>query len=168
MTDAELNKSAKRVQEALKEKGLDFKVVELSTSTRTAQDAATSIGCEIAQIVKSLIFRTKETHQPLLVLASGINRVDEKTIAAHVGESITKADADYTREVTGYAIGGIPPVGHKTTIKTLIDEDLLQYDDLWAAAGTPNAVFKMQSLRLQDLTKGTVVTGHAIFPLYGH
>lgn len=157
MTDAELNKSAKRVQEVLKEKGLDFKVVELSTSTRTAQDAATSIGCEVAQIVKSLIFHTKEARQPVLVLASGVNRVNEKTIAAHVGEPIAKADADYTREVTGYAIGGIPPVGHKTAIKTLIDEDLLQYNDVWAAAGTPNAVFNLKSLMLQDLTNGKLL-----------
>lgn len=157
MNTTDLSKSAQRVQEALAEKGFEFKVVELSTSTRTAQDAAASIGCEVAQIVKSLIFCTNKTHQPLLVLASGINQVNEKTIAEHIGETSTKAGADYIREVTGYAIGGIPPIGHKTAINTLIDEDLLQYDNLWAAAGTPHAVFQLKSLVLQNLTNGTVL-----------
>lgn len=117
MIISDLSKSAKRVQEALALKGLDFKVVELSQSTRTAQDAAQSIGCEVAQIIKSLIFCTKETRRPILVLTCGINRVNEKVIAAHVGESITKADADFIREITGYAIGGIPPIGHKNPLK---------------------------------------------------
>jgi len=157
MNTTDLSRSAQRVQKALMEKSIEFKVVELSTSARTAQDAAASIGCEVAQIVKSLIFCTKETHRPLLILVSGINRVNEKIIADHVGEAIKKADADFTRDVTGYAIGGIPPLGHKTIIHTLIDEDLLQHDDLWAAAGTPHAVFCLKSLMLQDLTNGTVL-----------
>lgn len=104
-----LSKSAQNVQDALSKKGLSFKVVELAASTRTANDAAATIGCEVAQIIKSLIFRTRDTHRPILVLASGVNRVNEKTIEMQLGEKITKADADFTREVTGFAIGGIPP-----------------------------------------------------------
>ena len=152
-----LSKSASRVQDFLKTKGLEFKVVELSASTRTANDAANAIGCTVAQIVKSLIFCTKETKRPILVLASGVNRVDEKLVSNHVGEKIEKADAAFALEVTGYAIGGIPPVAHKKQIITFIDQDLLQYPELWAAAGTPNAVFCLKSVNLQDLTLGKVV-----------
>lgn len=152
-----LSRSAQSVQDALAKKGLQFKVVELPASTRTANDAAATIGCEVAQIVKSLIFQT-ETHKPILVLASGINRVNEKTIEAQVGEKITKADADFTRAVTGFAIGGIPPVGHKQKILTFVDEDLLKYQELWAAAGTPNAVFNLNSVDLQNLTDGKIIS----------
>ncbi len=122
-----LSKSAQRLQDILHQKGLDFKVVELSSSTRTANEAAETIGCEVAQIIKSLIFRTKTSNRPILVLASGINRVNEESIELELEEKISKADADFTREVTGYAIGGIPPVGHKQIIDTFIDEDLLKY-----------------------------------------
>ena len=152
-----LSKSAQSVQDVLNKKGMHAKVVELPASTRTAQDAASAIGCEVAQICKSLIFRTKNSHRPILVLASGVNRVDEKLIAKAVGEEITKADADFTREVTGFAIGGIPPIGHKQSIETFIDEDLLKLGELWAAAGTPNAVFSLESAALQDLTQGRVI-----------
>lgn len=153
-----LSKSAQSVQDALGKKGVTFKVVELPSSTRTAQEAADTIGCEVAQIVKSLIFRTKETNKPILVLASGINRVNEKLIEKILGEKITKADAEFTREHTGFAIGGVPPLGHKNTIDTFIDEDLLNYEILWAAAGTPNAVFDLHSSELKDLTNGKVVS----------
>ncbi|MCB1109914.1 MAG: YbaK/EbsC family protein [Chlamydiia bacterium] len=152
-----LSKSAQNVQEALNQKGVVTKVVELPASTRTADEAAQAIGCIVAQIVKSLIFQTKETHRPILVLASGVNRVNEKLIGKAVGEKIRKADADFTREVTGFAIGGIPPIGHKTPIATYIDEDLLQHQTLWAAAGTPHAVFSLDSSLLVDLTQGTVI-----------
>jgi prolyl-tRNA editing enzyme YbaK/EbsC (Cys-tRNA(Pro) deacylase) len=148
-----LSKSAQNVQNILSQKGLVFEVIELSSSTRTAQDAANTIGCEIAQIVKSLLFRTKSTSQPVLILASGINRVHEKTIEKMILEKITKADADFTREITGYAIGGIPPVGHKQKINHIfIDKDLLKFETLWAAAGTPNAVFRLRSSDLESLT----------------
>lgn len=153
-----LSKSAQSVQDALTEKGVEFKVVELSASTRTAQEAADTIGCEVAQIIKSLVFRTKETNKPILVLASGVNRVNEKTIEKHVGEKITKADADFTREKTGFVIGGVPPLGHKMKIETFIDEDLLKYEILWAAAGTPNAVFDLHSAELAELTTGKVIS----------
>ena len=153
-----LSKSAQSVQDKLSEKGLSFKIIELAASTRTAQEAAEAIGCDVAQILKSLIFRTQVSSQPILVLASGINRVNEKTIAALLGEKILKADADFTREATGFAIGGIPPIGHTQKITTLIDEDLLQYDELWAAAGTPHAVFSLKSSEIADLTEGQIVS----------
>lgn len=92
-----------------------------------------------------------------MILASGSNRVDEKMIAEHIGEKIDKADADFTKEVTGYAIGGIPPIGHKTKILTLIDKDLLEYNELWAAAGMPNAVFSLESKQLVSLTGADVI-----------
>ena len=152
-----LSRSAQSVQTALSSKGFAFEVMELPASTRTAQDAANTIGCEVAQIVKSLIFKTVETNRPILILASGINRVDEKKIVAHVGEKFAKADAAFTREATGFAIGGIPPAGHKNKIETYIDEDLLQYDTLWAAAGTRNAVFSLKPVNLKELTGGKVI-----------
>lgn len=148
-----LAKSAVSVQEALDELGLECKVLELPSSTRTAIDAASSIGCDIGHIVKSLVFRTKKTGKTVLVLASGPNQVDIKTIEDCVGESITKADADFVRNITGFAIGGIPPVGHKNAIDFIyIDQDLMEIDEVWAAAGTPNAVFCIKS---QDLLKAT-------------
>lgn len=153
-----LAKSASSVQAALNKKGIDTRVVELDSSARTAIDAANSIGCEVAQIAKSLIFMTKDSQKPVLVLASGPNRVDEKLIKSYVGEKIVKADADFTRKVTGFAIGGIPPIGHREAIEYIfIDEDLLQYESLWAAAGTPNAVFNLKGSDLIDMTEGKVV-----------
>lgn len=153
MMQLKLAKSAVSVQEALYKLGLDCKVLELPNSTRTALDAASAIGCEISQIVKSLIFKTKKTEKTVLVLASGPNQVDIKTIEDCARESITKADADFVREVTGFAIGGIPPVGHKNAIDFIyIDQDLMELDEVWAAAGTPNAVFCIKS---QDLFKAT-------------
>lgn len=154
----QLAKSAQSVQEALNLAGLTCKVLELPNSTRTASDAAASIGCTPSQIVKSLIFQTKNTARPILVLASGPKRVNEKQIELYVGESIVKADADFTRHVTGFAIGGIPPVGHKNSIDLIyIDEDLLALNEVWAAAGTPNAVFCIKSTELVRLTHGTVI-----------
>lgn len=155
-----LSKSAQIIQDALSAKGINFTVIELPSSTRTAQDAANTIGCSIGQIVKSLIFKTKESGQPILVLASGPNRVHEEKIEAEIGQKITKADADFTREVTGFAIGGIPPLGHKNKIQTFIDQDLLQYAEVWAAAGTPNAVFSLKSSDLQSLTDGKIIVIH--------
>jgi prolyl-tRNA editing enzyme YbaK/EbsC (Cys-tRNA(Pro) deacylase) len=157
--DESLTKSAQSVQTALNQKGLECKVVELSDSTRTAQDAASAIGCDVAQIVKSLIFKTKVTHKPVLILASGPNRVSEKVIESYLNEKITKADADFVRQVTGFAIGGIPPIGHKQRIDFIfIDEDLLKFSSVWAAAGTPNAVFNLQSKDLLEMTNGKIVS----------
>lgn len=154
-----LSKSAKSVQDALFEKNLTSEVMELSSSTRSANDAAATIGCDVAQIIKSLLFKTKNTDRPVLVLASGINRVNEKTIEKLVGEEIVKADAVFARDITGFAIGGIPPIGHKQKINlTFVDEDLFKFEILWAAAGTPNAVFSLHSRDLEILIDGKIVS----------
>ncbi|HXT07974.1 MAG TPA: YbaK/EbsC family protein [Roseiarcus sp.] len=145
--------SALRVQAALGEK---FEVLEFDAGTRTAADAAAAIGCMVAEIAKSLLFRAKESGRPVLVVASGVNRVDEKKVAAVIGEKIARADADFVREQTGFAIGGVPPVGHAVAPLTLIDEDLLTFATIWAAAGTPNAVFKLTPAQLVELTGGRV------------
>ncbi len=154
----ELAASARRVQEAVAARGFAFQVVEFPASTRTAVEAAAAVGCAVAQIAKSLIFRTKATQQPILVIASGANRVNEKRLRDLVGEPIEKADADYARERTGFAIGGIPPVGHREALTIFIDEDLLTLGDIWAAAGTPNAVFRLPAADLPALTGGTVAS----------
>ncbi|AKN30776.1 membrane protein [Clostridium carboxidivorans P7] len=153
-----LKKSAQKVQTVLNEFGFELNVVELSDSTRTAQEAANTIGCTVSQIAKSLIFKGKSSQKPILIIASGTNRVNEKVIKEHIGEKLQKADADFVLEHTGFAIGGIPPIGHKDSIITLIDEDLMQYDEIWAAAGTPNAVFKLTPKILVEITKGDVIS----------
>ena len=152
----ELKGSSRRVQAALEASGADFEVREFPESTRTAAEAAQVIGCEIAQIAKSLIFRAKDSKRSVLVIASGVNRVDEKKLAALLGEKIGRADPDFVREKTGYAIGGVPPLAHREDPVTFIDRDLLAYEAIWAAAGTPNAVFPLRSDRLADLTGGSV------------
>jgi len=153
-----LSASARRVQDTLGRLGLVLQVIELPDSTRTAVDAAQAIGCTVAQIAKSLIFQTAETDSPVLVITSGANRVNEKTIAALMGEKIEKADADFVRQSTGFVIGGVPPVGHIKDVKTFIDEDLLQYDEIWAAAGTPHAVFSLTPDDLVRATGGIVIS----------
>jgi prolyl-tRNA editing enzyme YbaK/EbsC (Cys-tRNA(Pro) deacylase) len=155
-----LTKSAQSVQDALRLKGIEnSKVLELSDSTRTAVDAAAAIGCDVAQIVKSLIFKTQETEKAVLILVSGKNRVDERIIESHIGEKITKADAAFTREVTGFAIGGIPPIGHKQIIPFIfIDEDLLGFESVWAAAGTPNAVVNLETKDFPQVTGGKAIS----------
>lgn len=154
----ELSASARKVQDTLAALDLDFQVVELPSSTRTAQEAADSVGCAVEQIIKSLVFRALETDRPIVVLASGGNRVNENGLAQIVGEPIGKANADFVRERTGFAIGGVPPVGHSEVIDTYIDEDLLQYEYLWAAAGTPNAVFRLRAADIKRMTGGRVVS----------
>ncbi|MCC7512008.1 MAG: YbaK/EbsC family protein, partial [Anaerolineae bacterium] len=145
----QLSASAQKIQDLLRELGYDYVVLERAESTRTAQEAADRAGCELGQIVKSLIFRGKGSGKPILVLTSGANRVDEKRIAEYAGEAIGKADADFARAVTGFAIGGVPPIGHPEKIETYLDEDFLQYETVWAAAGTPNAIFELKTVDLQ-------------------
>lgn len=152
-----LKKSAEKVQTVLNEFGFELNVMELSDSTRTAQEAATTIGCTVSQIAKSLIFKGKTSQKPILIVASGTNRVSEKAIKQYIGEKLEKADADFVLEHTGFAIGGIPPIGHKNPITTFIDEDLMQYEEIWAAAGTPNAVFKLTPKTLSEITSGNIV-----------
>lgn len=158
MSTQSLSPSAQKVQEALSQFGLELQVVELAASTRTAQEAAAAVGCTVGQIVKSLVFRGRSTHTPILVIASGSNRVNEKTIKALMGEAIEKPDADYVRQRTGFVIGGVPPVGHSEKLRTFIDEDLLQYNEIWAAAGTPNAVFRLTPTDLQTITSGEIIS----------
>lgn len=153
----ELRPSARRVQEALSALGLSYDVRELPASTRTAPEAATAVGCPLEQIVKSLVFRRKAGQQPLLVIASGANRVNERRLAELAGEPVERADADYVRQRTGFAIGGVPPLGHSEPVETLIDQDLMRFAEVWAAAGTPNALFRLAPADLPVMTNGQVV-----------
>lgn len=152
-----LDPSAQRVQEILWRFGPEFIVIEFSDSTRTAQEAAERLNCHLGQIVKSLVFKTKASNKGVLVLTSGANRVDETKISHYIGEPLIRADADFVHTVTGFAIGGVPPIGHSQPMETFIDEDLMQYPVVWAAAGTPNAVFKLSSSDLGKITRGKVI-----------
>jgi prolyl-tRNA editing enzyme YbaK/EbsC (Cys-tRNA(Pro) deacylase) len=154
---SKLSSSAQRVQDALHELGLDLSVIELPDSTRTAVEAAQAVGCGVGQIVKSLVFRAKRSRRPILVIASGKNRVSEAKIEALIDEPLGKADADFVRQETGFAIGGVSPVGHINRLETFIDVDLLSYDTVWAAAGTPYAVFRLDPDDLERMTDGRVV-----------
>ncbi|MGD3108493.1 YbaK/EbsC family protein [Streptomyces sp. YGL11-2] len=152
-----ISKRARQFQETLRERGLDLTVVELPDSTRTADDAARTLGCEKGQIVKSLVFKDTVTGAPVMVLASGPNRVDEKVVAQQLGRTVGKADADFVKRVTGYSIGGVPPLGHKEELTLLVDRDLLDFDETWAAAGTPHAVFKIPGKITEILPEHQVV-----------
>ena len=160
MRDDEVNlsTSAQRVQDELARKGLKIQVVELPDSTRTAQEAAEAVQCEVGQIVKSLVFRAgKSGASAVLVLTSGANRVDEEAMSRRVGKRIMMADPKFVRENTGFAIGGVPPVGHTIPLQTFIDRSLMDFDFVWAAAGTPRAVFRLTPDELLDLTGGEVL-----------
>lgn len=149
--------AAQRVQTALSALGLVLQVREFPQGTRTAQDAAAAVGCAVGQIVKSLIFKAADG-AGVLALVSGSNRVDEKKISALLGQAIGKADADFVRAKTGFAIGGVPPLAHAEPLLTLIDEDLLHYDIIWAAAGTPSTVFRLTPAELAQVApQGRVV-----------
>ena len=153
-----LSPSAQKIQDTLDSLGYNYTVIEHTESTRTAQEAADRAGCQLGQIVKSLIFRGKTSGKPILVLTSGANRVDEKRISGYAGEHISRADADFVRAVTGFAIGGVPPIGHVQKMETYLDEDFLQYPTIWAAAGTPNAIFELKTEDLQKMTDGRIAT----------
>lgn len=155
---SELRKSAQRVQEALDRSGISLTVVELPGSTRTAAEAAAAIGTTVAQIAKSLVFKTRETGLPVLVIASGTNRVNTDKIGAILGEPIGMADPDFVREHTGFVIGGVPPTGHVIPVRTLIDEDLLKFTEIWAAAGTPHAVFRLTPTDLIKLCGKQIIS----------
>jgi len=152
-----LSSSAQKIQDLLTSLGYEYRVIEHAESTRTAQEAADRAGCELGQIVKSLIFRGKTSGKPILVLTSGSNRVDEHLISQYAGESIGRADADFVRAVTGFAIGGVPPLGHTQKMETYFDEDFLQYQTIWAAAGTPKAIFELTPTDLLKMTDGKAV-----------
>jgi prolyl-tRNA editing enzyme YbaK/EbsC (Cys-tRNA(Pro) deacylase) len=153
----QLSPSAQKIQNILRGLGPNYKVIEFIESTRTAQEAANRVGCQLGQIVKSLIFKGRSSNKGILVLTSGLNRVNENKISQYAEESIGRADPEFVRTMTGFAIGGVPPVGHAQPLETYIDEDLLQYTDVWAAAGTPNAVFQLPSSDLVKITSGKIV-----------
>jgi prolyl-tRNA editing enzyme YbaK/EbsC (Cys-tRNA(Pro) deacylase) len=147
--------SVQRGQEVLDRAGHPHGVRYLEETARSAADAAAALGCAVTQIAKSLVFRSA-SNRPVLVIASGTNRVDEARVAAIVGEAVRKADAAFVREATGYAIGGVAPVGHVRPPLVVIDEDLWRHDRIWAAAGHPHAVFALSPDELKTLTAGTV------------
>ena len=151
-----LSDAAQRVQDALAAAGFPNRVRELEVPVRTAAAAAEAVGCTPAQIVKSLVFRRATTGTPVLVVASGAHRVSEARIAALVGEPVTMGPPAFVREVTGYAIGGIPPLGHARAIDTLVDQHLFTLDGLWAAAGHPNSLFPLTPDELVRMTNGRV------------
>jgi Cys-tRNA(Pro) deacylase len=150
-----LSASAQRVADALAAAGVATTIVEYDVPARTSAEAAAVLGCTVAQIAKSLVFRAA-SGTPVLVIASGANRVDEAKVAAHVGEAVGKADAAFVRECTGYAIGGIPPLGHAQALTTLIDRDLLQHAVVYAAGGTPHAMFPLPPDDLARIAGGNV------------
>ncbi|HLD93650.1 MAG TPA: YbaK/EbsC family protein [Anaerolineales bacterium] len=151
------NPTAIAFQETIKQLDLSGRVVEFDQTTRTAADAAAAIGCEVGAIVKSIIFQTSDSRQAVVVYTSGSNRVSEPLVESLVGEKLGKADADFVRSTTGFAIGGVPPFGYSKLAHTYIDESLLGYETVWAAAGTPNAVFPLAPADLQRLTGATVI-----------
>ena len=150
-----LKASAQKVQDYLASRGLAIRVQQLPGSTRTAADAATAVGCEISQIAKSLVFRDEVNDEAVLVIASGPNRVDTNKIARETDRKLGRADADFVRKQTGYAIGGVPPFAHPEPIHTILDRDLRDLGKIWAAAGTPNALLEISPGDLQHLTHGT-------------
>jgi prolyl-tRNA editing enzyme YbaK/EbsC (Cys-tRNA(Pro) deacylase) len=151
-----MNASVERVRDALTAQGGVHRVVELDASARTAVDAARALGCRVDQIVKSLVFRGQRTDRAVLVTASGANRVDEARVAELVDEAVEKADAAFVRARTGFAIGGVAPIGSTGPLATLIDEDLFKWDEIWAAAGHPRTVFKLSPGDLARMTGGRV------------
>lgn len=149
--------SVARVRAALAAAGLAVEIKEFDASTRTSVDAAAAIGCEVAAIAKSLIFRAAESDKAVLIIASGANRIDEAKVAAALGEKIGKADAAFVRARTGFAIGGVAPLAHAAPVTVVIDADLLSFPEIWAAAGAPNAVFRLTPADLLRVTGGQVV-----------
>ena len=153
---ASFSPTVRRVQEALGALGLGHEIVDLGQSARTAADAAGAVGCRVDQIAKSLVFRLRESGRALLVVTSGAHRVNESRVAALVGETLDRADADFVRAETGFAIGGVAPIGHVKPVVTLIDEHLLTFEEIWAAAGHPNMVFRLRPADLVTMTDGRV------------
>jgi Cys-tRNA(Pro) deacylase len=153
-----LSPGAQRVQDELARRGFAHQVSEFARPTRSAAEAAQEVGCRVEQIAKSLVFKSRTSQRPVLVIASGANRVNEQTVGQLIGEPIERADADFVRARTGYAIGGVSPVGLSEPVEVVIDEDLLRHEEIWAAAGTPNAVFRLPPADLVAMTGGRVAS----------
>ncbi len=154
---APLPPSAERVREAAARLGLAVSIREMPLSTRSAEEAAAACGCRVGQIVKSLVFAGAASGEPYLLLVSGQNRVDQAGVAATIGEVLDRPDAARVRAWTGFSIGGIPPFGHDQPMRTFIDRDLLTYDTVWAAAGTPNAIFAADPRALAAATDAVTI-----------
>lgn len=152
-----MHPSAQKVYDAAQELGLTIEIVEFAQTTRTAQEAADAIGCAVAQIVKSLCFAVEG--RAVICLVSGANQLDEKKLAALCGvgrKQVQRADAEFVKTQTGFSIGGVPPFGHSQPLRIFIDEDLMAFAVVWAAAGTPFAVFAIPPTTLQTASNGTV------------
>ncbi len=149
--------SVVRVRDALAVHGLVDRIVVLPDSARTAQLAADALGCQVAQIANSLVFRLTASNRALLVLSSGARRVDVERLSALVGEPVGKADAAFVREHTGFVIGGVAPVGHAASIRRLIERSLLAFSEIWAAAGHPNTVFRLTPEELARITAADII-----------
>jgi prolyl-tRNA editing enzyme YbaK/EbsC (Cys-tRNA(Pro) deacylase) len=148
-----LSTSSQKVQDVLIAQGFTYQVFELEVPVKTAQQAAEAVRCDVARIAKSLVFKS-DSGNPVLIIASGINRVSEQKIAVLLGQGITRADPDFVRTCTGFAIGGIPPLGHAVQPVVLLDEDLLLHPSIWAAAGHPNSLFELEPQELPRMTHG--------------
>lgn len=146
------------VLQALQNAGISTTIQTFPSSTRTALDAANSIGCSVGQIVKSLIFRLIGSDTPVLVLISGSDRASEERLAQVLKDKVERANADFVRQQTGYSIGGVPPLGHPEKLRTIVDDNLLQYETIWAAAGTPHSVFSVTTTELLRATSGELCT----------
>lgn len=148
--------AAQRVEAALRAAGSDITVSIMPASTRTAEDAATACNCPLGAIVKSLVFRADD--QAVMVLTSGANRVHEKRLGRVIGVKLARADADFVRDATGFAIGGVSPLAHATPVKMVMDQDLMAFETIWAAAGTPHAVFPITPQQLAEITDAEILT----------
>ncbi|RLQ89514.1 YbaK/EbsC family protein [Notoacmeibacter ruber] len=153
---ASLPKPAQNVLTDATERGLDIKIIRTEKTARSAVEAAEAVEAEVGQIVKSLIFQGKKREQPIMLLVAGDKRVDEKAVASLIGEKIRRPDADFVRQATGFAIGGVSPFGSSAPIQCLMDESLFRFDTVWAAAGTPHHVFAIDPTSLRDATGATV------------
>jgi len=152
-----LPRACQAVADAAAKLGLAIDIRLMDQSTRTAEEAAAACGCAVAQIVKSLVFRGRQSRRPVLLLVSGANRVDETKVGELLGEAIERPDAAFVREKTGFAIGGVPPFGHAEPATVFIDRDLLQYPLVYAAAGAPNSIFGVEPNALQAACAATAI-----------
>ncbi len=146
-----------KVSQAAAALGIPVEIRDMPDSTRTAAEAAAAVGCSVGEIVKSLVFRGRDSGSPYLLLVSGANRVNEDAVASQIGEPLDRPDAAFVRTVTGFAIGGIPPFGHAATLPTFLDRDLLAHPAVWAAAGTPHALFRTDPAALRDAVAAHVI-----------
>lgn len=153
----QLQPSAQRFQDYLGRQGFNLTVVELSGSTRTALEASESVGCSVSQIAKSLVFMDKKNNVPVLLIVAGSNRVNLKKFEQNTGIRLARADGTTVKEQVGFSIGGVPPAGHSIPLQTFLDPDLIKHESIWAAGGTPRALFKLSPDDLSALTKGTWV-----------